>query len=193
MHITQQSAPLLSQNITFKSLSAGHTSHTMNPPIIPPLTKPWFAVLGYHMIQTILLTTLAITLWNAVVLFFAQIIDYFLYLLGIADNNPCHAFIVYGLGLPSPDPKVQGRQPLHQEKWFTLRNVHLMIIGAFVGPGLLHYGIDGPIFPLFSRAARLLVVGVPKGMIEGTAIYAILLLESKLLKRLSGPKKISSS
>jgi uncharacterized membrane protein YsdA (DUF1294 family) len=165
----------------------------MDPTKIPPSNKPWFAVLGYHMIQTILLTTIAITLWNAVVLFFAQIIDFFLYLLGIADDRPFHTFAIYGFDRPSPDPKIQGRQFLHQEQLFTLRNVIFMMIGAFVGPRMLHHIIDGPSFSAFSDAARLLVVGVPKGMIEGTAIYAILLQESKLLKRLSGPKKPSSS
>jgi hypothetical protein len=118
-------------------------------------------------------------LWNAVVLFFAQIIDYFVYLLDIADDNPFHTFAIYGNDILSPDPKVHGRQPLHQEKLFTLRNIIFMMIGTFVGPRLLPLDIDCPSFSTLSDAARLLVVGVPKSMIEGTAIYAILLQESK--------------
>jgi hypothetical protein len=185
----QQSAPLFLQTITSRFLPAGHTSQTMNPTKPPAYTKAWFAVLGYHLIRDCLLTTLLITLWNVILLFFAQIIDYFLYLLDIADDHPCHTFVIYAGNPPLPDP--EGRQPPRQG---MSSNIIWMAAGPYVAAQWFVLERSGHSITFdFHTIVRLLVFGIPGGLMVGRTIYWVLFLESKLLQRLDWHKRISDS
>lgn len=150
-------------------------------------SRIWFLMLGYRMIQTVFFLFLGLTLWIAIQLFFATIIDYFLYLFGIADDHPCHDFVVYAGDPPYPDPGTQGRQPLpsmsSRQGWIFLTMVcyasGYVSTAGMAGHDVINIHHIGPLF----------VFIVPAGNFVGTVIHKILVQESKWLQRMSWHEK----
>jgi hypothetical protein len=134
------------------------------------------------MVQVVLLLSLGIALWNAILLILATIIDYFLCLLSIAHDYPCHNWVVYAGDPPSPDSGVQGRHipfPVPSRRYFVF-----LVISSYVSGFVFTAEMSGHNVLSIHKLGRLSLFVIPAGTFVGTATHAILLQRSKLLQRL---------